>query len=148
MDKTSNSKTELGKRSNTMQEQVAKLDEDQSRHGEYASNSIHTIEAWQGETIKLNVGGRIFETTATTLRRFPGSLFDEILGATNQKNLIKRDDGTLFLDRCPEYFNYILNWLRNPDSQLLQPYDELGRKMLEMEVKFYKLSQLLNKPPE
>ena len=89
-------------------------------------NSRETIHAWQGETVRLNVGGTVFETTLPTLRRFPGTLFEDIFEEESLKQLITRPDGTLFLDRSPEHFNYILNWLRNPEKKFHMPADQLG----------------------
>ena len=121
-----------------MQEELAPM-QPQERE-DIVKNSKQTVEEWQRDSIKLNVGGKIFETTLATLRRFPGTLFHEILEGEEEKSMIKREDGTLFLDRCPEYFNFILNRLRNPEGAQIQPEDEMGRKMLDIEIKFYKLT--------
>ena len=53
--------------------------------------------------------------------------------------MIKREDGTLFLDRCPEYFHLILNRLRNPESVPIEPADELGKLLFRLEEDFYKI---------
>jgi hypothetical protein len=58
------------------------------------------------DRIRLNVGGKIFETKLDTLEnvRF-GLLFD-----VAQMNWTQRGD--IFIDRDPTYFRYILNFLR------------------------------------
>ena len=68
-----------------MQEQLAKLEREEKRLEENSKNSLQTVEAWQGETIKLNVGGKLFETTLATLRRLPGTLFDDIFDGDGYK---------------------------------------------------------------
>ena len=55
--------------------------------------------------IKLNVGGEMLETTRETLTKFPDSRLAEMI------NTSKKDD-VLRLDRDPEYFRPVLNWLR------------------------------------
>ena len=57
--------------------------------------------SWQ----KLNVGGEMFETTRETLTKFPNSRLAEMVNSVNK-------DDVLRLDRDPEYFRPILNWLR------------------------------------
>ena len=136
------SRKELEKRKQQMEIQLSLIEEEQKRLEENSVNTLQTIEAWQEDSIKLNVGGRIFETTLATLRRFPGTLFEEIFEVVDKNQLFMRDDGTLFLDRCPEYFNFILNRLRNPESPPIEPEDEIGRKMLNLELRFYKMPQL------
>ena len=101
--------------------------------------TLETFKRWQGETVRLNVGGRIFETTISTLRRSPGSLFDDLFDGEEYKQLITRDDGTLFIDRCPEYFSVILNQLRNPESPSMEPEDSLGQRLLKLERQYYRL---------
>ena len=82
------------------------------------------------------------ETTKATLCRFPGTLFDDIFNGDEPEEFFKRCDGTLFFDRSPRYFEAILNWLRNPDKPIKFPEDEEGRKLLRMELDFYKISGL------
>ena len=55
--------------------------------------------------VKLNVGGKMFETTRETLTKFPDSQLAEMVNST-------KDGYVLRLDLDPEYFRPILNWLR------------------------------------
>ena len=57
--------------------------------------------SWQ----KVNVGGEMFETNRATLTKFPNSRLAEMVKSLNK-------DDVLRLDRDPEYFRPVLNWLR------------------------------------
>ena len=65
--------------------------------------------------IKLNVGGKIFHTTQTTLMSAdPNSMLARMFA--NAKNgmapAILDENGAYFLDRSPKYFEVVLNYLR------------------------------------
>jgi len=67
-----------------------------------------TTELTDGEQVRLNVGGRLFVTTRTTLttrleecRYFRALLADPLA------------QGTIFVDRDGSSFHLILNWLRS-----------------------------------
>ena len=89
---------ELEQREKEMLEALKHIDEQKKRLKGLFMNTVQSIEAWQDDTIKLNVGGKVFETTEGTLRRLQGTLFEEICTEAENKSLIKREDGTLFLD--------------------------------------------------
>jgi len=75
----------------------------------------------ENEIVKFNVGGTIFSTYRSTLtkriKKFnsdeyydPHLLNGLIMGLTE----IKFDDNNaIFIDRSPDYFNYVLDYLRN-----------------------------------
>jgi hypothetical protein len=64
--------------------------------------------------IHLNIGGHFFSTTFSTLTQRIGSepenVFTQIF--QNQFVIEKDQEGRIFFDRDGEYFNYILNYLR------------------------------------
>ena len=64
--------------------------------------------------IKINVGGKIFETTQNTLKE--SSLFFKGLLSGNFSYL-KDDNGNLFVDRSPDLFTKVLNIIRNYEYQ-------------------------------
>ncbi|KAJ5076460.1 hypothetical protein M0811_06460 [Anaeramoeba ignava] len=96
--------------------------------------------------IKINVGGKIFETLTTTLLKWKNSKFEEII--TNQKQFPIINDGIIFFDRNPKYFEIILDYLRT--SEITIPTKLENKKGLEIlikESKYYSihsLTQLLN----
>mmetsp|Transcript_23272 Transcript_23272/g.51081 ORF Transcript_23272/g.51081 Transcript_23272/m.51081 type:complete len:341 (-) Transcript_23272:184-1206(-) len=65
-----------------------------------------------GPVITLNVGGRIFRTTESTLRKAP--FFESMLRHSEEGSIgTTRDpDGHPFVDRCGDLFPYVLEYLR------------------------------------
>lgn len=86
-------------------------------------------------TIKFNVGGRIFETTATTVANagrdsFFGALFDENWELPNFPQ-------EFFIDRNPDCFSVLLDLLRTGDLHI--PHN-LPDRLLYREASFYGLT--------
>lgn len=65
--------------------------------------------------VRLNMGGKIFETSRSNLMLFEGSLFYALIccGEWTIGN-----DGAYFIDRNPVYFDHILRFVRDPTSPL------------------------------
>ena len=76
------------------------------------SAPLSTREDW----VKLNVGGRPFLTSRSTLRtRAPESMLSRMLVAEEEGAMragVRDADGAILLDRDPDYFAAILNYLR------------------------------------
>ena len=67
--------------------------------------------------VKLNVGGRIYTTLFETLISIPGSRISDWIRAKSK--LPKDENGVQFLDRDPDMFGVVLDYLRSkelPDS--------------------------------
>ncbi|KAJ5076448.1 potassium channel tetramerization domain-containing [Anaeramoeba ignava] len=96
--------------------------------------------------IKINVGGKIFETLTTTLSKWKNSKFEEII--TNQKQFPITNDGIIFFDRNPKYFEIILDYLRTSKITIPTKFEnKKGLEILIEESKYYSihsLTQLLN----
>lgn len=80
--------------------------------------------------IKLNVGGTVFTTTKTSLLNDEADDFFAIL-LTNLDGdgsvpIDKDENGVVLIDRSPQYFNYILNNLRDRDLQKSLSKEKLG----------------------
>uniref|UniRef100_A0A1I7T5D5 BTB domain-containing protein n=1 Tax=Caenorhabditis tropicalis TaxID=1561998 RepID=A0A1I7T5D5_9PELO len=90
------------------------------------------------DTVKLNVGGTIFQSTHFTLTKFNG-YFRKMLesGDTVEKNRF----GYIFIDRDPTHFRLILNFMRDGDVDLPESENEI-REILR-EAEFYSLDRLL-----
>lgn len=105
------------------------------------------------EIVKLNVGGQIFQTTRKTLTKKIKNakrphLLEEYLIGTSKPILDSED--LIFIDRNPQYFNYILDYLRMADTEyeFKLPSDKLVLDYLEREGIYYKIDgirELLNK---
>jgi hypothetical protein len=61
--------------------------------------------------IKLDVGGEIFVTSHSTLTACPTSMLAAMF--SGRHTLIPSEDGSHFIDRDPQHFRHILNYLRN-----------------------------------
>jgi hypothetical protein len=59
--------------------------------------------------IKLNVGGKIFTTTLNTLTTEKNTFFNSMF--SEQFKPQPDEDGEFFIDRNPEYFHLILDYL-------------------------------------
>ena len=72
----------------------------QKNAGIQASESSESI-------VSLNVGGTVFQTSPSTMLKYPGSKLEKMF---NEGQMIKNQ--TFFLDEDPEYFRIVLNFLR------------------------------------
>jgi hypothetical protein len=91
--------------------------------------------------IKLNVGGKIFTTSLSTLTMEKNTYFS--LMFSENFNTQPDEDGEYFIDRNPEHFHLILDYLRNPTKEV--NLNEMTKKQLEdfhYEVDFYAIHSL------
>merc|ERR1719446_2039461 len=85
-------------------------------------------------TVDLNVGGTVFETSRSTLVQQSGSFLEAVLSGRHQ---ISRDRSSrIFINRDPEHFRTILNFLRNPQTPPM-PRDWCESEALVKEAGFY-----------
>ncbi|KAJ3087515.1 BTB/POZ domain-containing protein kctd6 [Quaeritorhiza haematococci] len=115
------------------------------------------------DVVTLNVGGRIFQTTLSTLRAVPDSVLaamfrkdssfipgtftpthdtnnDENSAPTNSKHK-ETSSGSIFLDRDPQTFDVVLRYLRTR-KLLLESQSPVTLDMVEAEADFFQLSEL------
>ncbi|KAF5749520.1 BTB/POZ domain-containing protein [Tripterygium wilfordii] len=96
----------------------------------------------QRDRVKFNVGGRVFETTTTTLANagrhsFFGALFDENWDTkSNTNNNSCHGDDYLFIDRNPDCFSVLLDLLRTGELHLPPNIPE---RLVYREAAFYGL---------
>jgi hypothetical protein len=65
------------------------------------------------EWIKLNVGGRVFTTTLSTLSKDRESFLHRLVDPTSDLASQCDADGAFLIDRDPAYFGPVLNYLRH-----------------------------------
>ena len=73
---------------------------------------MKAIDVSGDDIISLNVGGQKFTTTRSTLCQVEGSLLSTMFSGRWEDGLQRDQDGAVFFDFNPEYFNYILKYLR------------------------------------
>lgn len=90
------------------------------------------------EQIELNVGGKLYNTTTTTLTRLPNNLIEKMF--TGQMPIAKDPKGRYFIDRDGEIFGYILDFLRTKSLTLNDHFHDMESLMQEAE--FYQINDL------
>merc|ERR1719261_1377899 len=93
------------------------------------------------KVVSVNVGGRVFTTTDTTLCKSPFFVnrFDDI----KQKRKVTRDNmGNLFVDRSADAFDEVLKFLRTG----VLPTVKYKYRLLDLELDFFDITYLLPVP--
>jgi hypothetical protein len=155
-------KVDLRRQWNEHRRNVAAL-EDEKRRFKEVSQAAFAPKGTEMR-VRLNVGGQMFETTASTLTRDAGSMLDALcrddspLAAlhnssekTEEGTKKEADDtntstdevtgttvGVVFIDRDGKLFRYVLNFLR--DGVL--PQDKSILRSLYREAKYYEIKSL------
>ncbi|KAI1691393.1 BTB/POZ domain-containing protein [Ditylenchus destructor] len=90
--------------------------------------------------VRLNVGGKIFETTKFTLSQHPGSFLARLVNG----GLPSKQDksGAFLIDRSYEHFDTILNYLRTGSANFDR--SEKAMKDLLSEADFYSIQPLVD----
>ena len=94
---------------------------------------------WCMPLISLNVGGKLFCTTISTLNS-EQSMLSSLINNANPAQML---DGALFIDRDFTVFHFILNFLRG--SSILPEKKSTEFRLLEEEANYYCLDRLYRK---
>jgi hypothetical protein len=73
---------------------------------------MKAVEVSDDEIINLNVGGKKMTTKRSTLCQVEGSLLASMFSGRWEDSLARDEDGRIFFDFNPQYFVYILDYLR------------------------------------
>jgi len=90
--------------------------------------------------VKLNVGGRVFLTSKSTLADSGINMLSAMIQHSNPAQLV---DGHYFIDRDPETFRWILSYLRG--SKVLPPKESNEMALLKEEAEYFALDELMNR---
>jgi len=102
--------------------------------------AIMKLEEDFSEQIILNVGGRLFTTSLSTLRSINGTFFEKMF--RKGANTTISANGTYFIDRDPSTFGYILDYLRSGDL-LVESGDVNVRMQVLDDAEYFKLPNAL-----
>ncbi|XP_072035078.1 BTB/POZ domain-containing protein KCTD15-like [Amphiura filiformis] len=92
------------------------------------------------EVINLNVGGRIYTTSRSTLTRYPDSMLGAMFSGRIQST---RDlEGNYVIDGDGPLFRFVLNFLRRSVLTLPEDFKELD--MLAAEADFYQIQEFID----
>lgn len=91
-----------------------------------------------GDWITLNVGGTRFSTTRSTLQRDPQSMLAKMF--SEEWDSARDSTGAFLIDRSPEYFEPLLNYLR---SDVLVLDDGINVEGVLEEAKFFNLQGVI-----
>jgi len=98
------------------------------------------------EWVRLNVGGTVFMTTKSTLSKDPKSFLcricqdQESSDGVQQLGSDKDETGAYLIDRDPQYFGPVLNYLRH--GKLVMDKNIVEEGVLE-EAEFYNITDLI-----
>jgi hypothetical protein len=93
------------------------------------------------EVLTLNVGGVTYNTTRSTLSKYP----DSMLGAMFSGQFVPTafdTQGNYFIDRDGEMFRHVLNFLRS--GRLCIPQGFQDHDLLEAEADFYQIPAMIS----
>ena len=93
----------------------------------------------KSQWVHLNVGGTLFTTSRSTLRIAPDSFLSRLCQEDSELLSLKDEKGAYIIDRDPNYFSPILNYLRHGKLVLDKNISEEG--VLE-EAEFYNVPSL------
>ncbi|XP_026884643.2 BTB/POZ domain-containing protein KCTD9b isoform X3 [Electrophorus electricus] len=105
------------------------------REPEVSQFQCHAHTDW----LTLNVGGRCFTTTRSTLVKEPESMLNHMFGNKDVWGNKQDDQGAYLIDRSPDYFEPILNYLRHGQLIVNDGINLLG--VLE-EARFFGIERL------
>ncbi len=87
------------------------------------------------DRVVLNVGGKMFHTTRSTLLSLPNTLLSRMFAPENKQLLRPDKDGSFFFDRDGDIFPYILNIYRT--NSVIKPVLVDLRERFEAEIGFW-----------
>jgi len=102
----------------------------------------HPIVQIFNNKLTVDVGGELFRTTVEVLTA-EESLFTSMFSG---RILVEPDpyDGSFFIDRSPQYFRYILEYLRYAKIRGLKSIDKWVKDGILIEANFYEISGLVD----
>ena len=95
---------------------------------------MKAVEVSDDDIINLNVGGKKMTTKRSTLCQVQGSLLASMFSGRWEDSLARDEDGRIFFDFNPQYFVYILDYLR---ARTIATAENPASKVAEDQVKHF-----------
>eukprot|EP01116_Phalansterium_solitarium_P003870 TRINITY_DN146_c0_g1_i1.p1 TRINITY_DN146_c0_g1~~TRINITY_DN146_c0_g1_i1.p1 ORF type:complete len:379 (-),score=39.47 TRINITY_DN146_c0_g1_i1:263-1399(-) len=111
-----------------------KEDRESLEHEIKLMEEVHTMQKGQ---VKLDVGGHMFSTSVTTLTKEHGSMLAAMFSGRHE--IVKNDEGRVFIDRDGRYFNYILEYLRDGEWDQHMLSDPVMYAKVQKEANYFAL---------
>lgn len=92
-----------------------------------------------GDIVHLNVGGKRFSTSRITLTQIQDTFFTSLLSGRIQS--LRDETGAIFIDRDPDLFSIILNYMRTKDIDIKQ----CDIRLIKHEAEYYSISPLIKR---
>uniref|UniRef100_U5EQL8 Putative seta binding protein sb1 n=1 Tax=Corethrella appendiculata TaxID=1370023 RepID=U5EQL8_9DIPT len=92
-----------------------------------------------GDIVNLNVGGKKFSTSRQTLTWIPDTFFTSLL--SGRISSLRDENDAIFIDRDPNLFSIILNYLRTKDIDI----KSCDIRVLRHEAEYYNISPLIKR---
>ncbi|XP_060534512.1 BTB/POZ domain-containing protein KCTD3 isoform X2 [Cylas formicarius] len=96
-------------------------------------------QSYSGDILHLNVGGKRFSTSRQTLTLIPDTFFTALLNG--RISSLRDEKGCIFIDRDPEVFSIILNYLRTREIDV----KNVDLKTLRHEAEYYNIAPLVRR---
>lgn len=130
----SNQEAEFKTKEEDLAEQKLKLKDD--------IDALSGTHSFSKQKIKLDIGGRRFTTSRTTLLTEPDSFLAAMLSGRYEL-IPDPQDGSYFIDRDGQQFHHILNFLRGPDA-FECPSDPDVLEVLREDAVYFRMNGLLD----
>jgi len=115
---------------NSLQKDIDTLTKERDELG-IAPHKLHS------NRVLLDIGGSLFSTTTETLTKIPDSMIARMFSGRFPIHV--NDDGRIFIDRDGTHFQYILNFLRDPERNAPKIKEKTTLEELRIECEYFGL---------
>ena len=91
--------------------------------------------------VKLNIGGKIFQTKFSTMMKVKDTLFHKLIMNHFEENKNKSEELEFFFDRSYEYFGLFLDYLRTKKYDL-KKYNKFQFEDILAEAEYYGITEI------